>query len=233
MVDTVIFDWHGTLAHWPDEGSNYKTVLAGLGFEISQDLVDGYHSRWDGVDHSEHSLSRDHYLAWTRTKLVSFVSDCGIPTDARDHVIEALIESDFATPMVTFPEVDAVLAELKQRRYSIGICSNWGWDLDPFLRSTGVASYIDVAVTSAQMGCRKPHPAIYEFTLARLGARAAETMFVGDSWEPDVIGPLAAGMQAVHISRRGTGPLPDVPLGASRVDNLRALLDEGVLPAAT
>jgi putative hydrolase of the HAD superfamily len=110
------------------------------------------------------------------------------------------------------------------------VCSNWNWDLDDVLASTGVAPLIDVAVTSARVGCRKPHGAIYQSILTPLGVAASEVIFVGDSWGPDVLGPLDAGMRAVHVWRsEGADEPPALPRGALRVSDLHRLLDSDIL----
>jgi putative hydrolase of the HAD superfamily len=62
-----------------------------------------------------------------------------------------------------------VLGELRRRGLTIGVCSNWGWDLEAALRATGVDALIDVALTSARVGYRKPHGAMYESMLSALG----------------------------------------------------------------
>jgi putative hydrolase of the HAD superfamily len=61
---------------------------------------------------------------------------------------------------------------------------------------------------------------------------AAEAIFVGDSWEPDVLGPIAAGMRSVHVDRdQGVkaGSPPPLVAGAIRVSDLRPLLHTGIL----
>jgi len=91
---------------------------------------------------------------------------------------------------------------------------------------------VDVAVTSARVGYRKPHAAMYESILGALGVAAPEAIFVGDSWEPDVLGPIGAGMRSVHVdrARRGSaGSLPPLVAGVTRVDDLRGLLHGGIL----
>jgi FMN phosphatase YigB (HAD superfamily) len=56
-------------------------------------------------------------------------------------------------------------------------------------------------VTSAQLGLRKPHPLVYLKALDR--ARASRAVFVGDSIENDVLGPLSVGIPAIHVARSG------------------------------
>jgi putative hydrolase of the HAD superfamily len=224
MVHAVVFDWFGTLAEWPDRpSSNYESIFLDHGHRIDAAVFDRYHARWDGIDHAEHSTSRSGYIAWTRQRLTDLAAECGVPAAERGPLVDAIIELDYQGQMVTFPEAHAVLAELQRRGIAVAICSNWGWDLDVALASTGVAPLVDVPVTSARAGCRKPHPAIYESVLAALAVEASETIFVGDSWEPDVLGPIRAGMTSVHVWRDQTRPAPELVSGAYRVSGLDQL----------
>lgn len=73
---------------------------------------------------------------------------------------------------------------------------------------------------------------MYESILAALRVTAAEALFVGDSWQPDVLGPIQAGMRSVHVDRTQGGmarPLPALVAGATRVSDLRRLLQAGIL----
>ena len=82
-----------------------------------------------------------------------------------------------------------------------------------FLDQAGLLGLVDAGVTSARAGSRKPHPDIYDVSVAALGVETAEVVFVGDSWEPDVRGPRRVGMTAVHVWRRG-GATRAAPAGA-------------------
>ena len=53
-------------------------------------------------------------------------------------------------------------------------------------------------------------------------------LFVGDTWGPDVEGPLAAGMRPAYLERDGHWPdatLPPDPPGGDVVPRLRDLRD--------
>jgi len=224
MVQAVVFDWFGTLAQWPDgPASNYESIFLSHGHRIDPDVFERYHARWDGIDHAEHSTSRVAYLEWTRLRLSELAEACGVPEGQRSALVDAIIDLDSQGPMVTFPETLAVLGELRRRGVAVGVCSNWGWDLDVALESTGVAPFVDVPVTSARAGWRKPHPAIYEFMVSALDVAPSETVFVGDSWEPDVLGPISAGMTSVHVCRDLTRSLPELVAGSRRVTGLDQL----------
>jgi putative hydrolase of the HAD superfamily len=225
MAQAVIFDWFGTLAHWEhDEPSNYAAVFSNFGYLPTPGLIDEYHRRWDGVDHREHSTDRAAYLAWTRSRLRTLVTECGVEDDHSDAITEALLNSDSDSTMELFPDTLPVLRELRRRDITIGVCSNWGWDLKTVLEETGVAPFVHTAVTSAKAGFRKPHTGIYQVLLDQLEIPASEAIFVGDSWGPDVLGPLSFGITAIHIDRSASASPPDLVEGSHRISSLDELL---------
>jgi HAD superfamily hydrolase (TIGR01509 family) len=63
-------------------------------------------------------------------------------------------------------------------------------------------------VISAEEKVMKPDAEIYRRTLARLGRRPEETVFIDDSLE-NVLGAQALGMAAVHF-RPGTNVLTEL-----------------------
>jgi putative hydrolase of the HAD superfamily len=70
------------------------------------------------------------------------------------------------------------------------------------MAQAGLTDLVDVMVTSAQAGARKPHPRIFQHTLDACGITdPTDVVFVGDSWGPDVEGPKAMGMRPVHVWR--------------------------------
>jgi putative hydrolase of the HAD superfamily len=130
--------------------------------------------------------------------------------------------------MAAYPEVREVLGAVRAKGATVALCSNWSWDLDRAVEQAGLTDLFDVMVTSAQAGTRKPHPQIFDHTLERCGVGAADAVFVGDSFGPDVEGPLSIGMSAaVHVYREGEEPLrpaPPLPPGARRVAERRGVL---------
>ncbi len=76
-------------------------------------------------------------------------------------------------------------------------------------------------LSSAELGVRKPDPAIFREALARLGADPQTTWFVGDSFANDVAGAHAAGLTPVWLSRAGE---PDTLVPHERVPDWAGLL---------
>lgn len=74
------------------------------------------------------------------------------------------------------------------------------------------------------VGMAKPDPRIYQLALDYFGVKAEDTLFVGDSWESDVVGPIRVGMQAIWLNKYGKEIKQDVnPLAV--VTELHAIMN--------
>ena len=180
----------------------------------------------DGDEHVEHSASRQAYTAWERARLRRRARACGVGDDDVDALVADLHQASKTYTLKAYDEVPDVLADLRRRGLVLAICSNWDWDIDRAVAGAGLAGLVDVVVTSAQAGARKPHPRIFDDTLRRCGdLDPAHALFVGDTFGPDVEGPVAYGMRALHVWRDDVeGSPPGLPPGATRSPDLRAVV---------
>ena len=102
-----------------------------------------------------------------------------------------------------FPPHHGPLLQKLAERYRLAVVSNFDYTptaLD-ILERAGVASLFEAIVVSDRIGWRKPHARIFEETLARLGLRPAEALFVGDRIDIDVGGAQRLGMDTAWINR--------------------------------
>ncbi|MCL1847393.1 MAG: HAD-IA family hydrolase [Coriobacteriia bacterium] len=120
-----------------------------------------------------------------------------------------------------FADVLPTLDALRGRGVSLGIISNWDSSLERIIAGVGVADYFDVLVSSAVVGLHKPQPEIFEFALTSMGAKSAESMYVGDHVDADVKGAMLAGIAPVLIDREGRHTDGD---GYVRIHDLRDVL---------
>ncbi|HEV7525011.1 MAG TPA: HAD family hydrolase [Acidimicrobiia bacterium] len=206
MIEAVLFDFYNTLAETTNFGPSWEELIRELGYELPADVRE----RWwndgiDGTEHDEHSISRDHYVAWQRARVGSMLSECGVPSSAHDSFVGRVREISAHNRIEAYDEVASVLGELRARGIALAICSNWDWDLHEAIESAGLTGSVDVVVSSAWVGARKPHPRIYSHTLEQLGIPAEHALFVGDTWACDVDGPRAAGMRAIYLRRAHLG----------------------------
>ncbi len=229
LLEAAIFDFYGTLARAVEWGPTVAEVLATHGLRSDE----AAHRAWeaevfDGMEHHEHSASRESYLAWERERLRRLAESSGARAGDLEVVVAALHTAIRDFRMAAYDEVPAVLEELRARGLVVAVCSNWTWDLLDALAEAGLGDAPDVVVSSAEAGVRKPHPQIFAMTLERCGVASEQAVFVGDTWYPDVEGALAAGMLPVHVWREGepgTADPPPVPPGVMRVPDLSGVLD--------
>lgn len=122
------------------------------------------------------------------------------------------------------PEDKAALTELRSAGWTVGIATNGMVDnQEGKIRTTGLADLIDGWVISGEAGIRKPDPRIFDVLAQRLGC-ALEGWMVGDSFEHDVMGGVAAGLQTAWIAP----PHASVPAGSARFDIRRSSVAEAV-----
>jgi putative hydrolase of the HAD superfamily len=224
----VLFDFYGTLARAVSWGESHAQVFArrGLAFDPATwgDAFVGEVA--DGVEHMAHSASREHYVAWEHDRLRRRAQACGVGDDDLEALVADLHTATKTFVLKAYDEVPDVLAELRRRGIIVAVCSNWDWDIDRAVAAAGIDALLDVVVTSAQAGARKPHARIFGYTLDRCGVGVGEALFVGDSFFPDVEGPTAHGFRAVHVVRDDDDRQPQpLPPHAARVPDLRGVLD--------
>ena len=79
------------------------------------------------------------------------------------------------------------------------------------LARTGLAPYVDSALSSEAAQSCKPHPAIFAEALRRAGCAPHEALFVGDTPREDVAGPQFVGMRTAWISKDAAGVPEGIP----------------------
>jgi putative hydrolase of the HAD superfamily len=203
-VAAVVFDWYATLAvsSPQDLWWSYPQLVVSAGGHPAPEAMAAL-ERDHPLDHREHSLSEVAYRAWQRDRLGAFASACGLEGQAREAFLDRIDELRYTQLFDVFPDVRPTLNALKARGVTVAVCSNWDWCLDRQLTHNAIDHLCDVVVCSAVVGIRKPHPAIFDLVLDRTNTEPAETLFVGDSWQDDVVGSQAAGLRPVHIARTG------------------------------
>ncbi len=199
----ILLDFYGTLAratHW----FSLEQALAEHGYVIDPEIRD----RWfndgiDGDDHEAASQSRDHYVKWQLERTYSMLSESDVHPDEHATIAEKLRIGAATRVLEAYDEVPGVLAQLRADGLKLVVCSNWDWDLAEAVEESGLTDAVDLLVSSAWVGVRKPNPRIYSHTLAKAGLEPEDVLFVGDTWGADVEGPLAAGMTPMYLRREG------------------------------
>jgi putative hydrolase of the HAD superfamily len=210
----VTFDATGTLFHVPRLADIYGEVLARHGVDVPRRDLAGLIPRvWQELACAV-ELGSDRFAAhpegargWWRRFLERLCEHLGVPPASPFAAAELYARFARGDAYRVFPEVPRVLAELSRRGVPMGVVSNWDDRLTGVLEDLGLARWLDFVVVSYEVGVEKPHPAIFERALARLGLPPEQVLHVGDRVREDVEGALALGMEALLLVR------PDTPEG--------------------
>ena len=228
--EAVVFDFYGTLAESDGAGLRVADLLTEHGYELTPDIARRYwQDGLDGIEHDEHSISRDHYVAWQTLRLHNLLGECGVGEVDADLIVSKLRAHGAGPRMHAYDDAAEVLAKLRADGILVAVCSNWDWDLAEAVAEAGLAEHVDLLVSSAWVGARKPHSRIYLHTLEALGVDPERTLFVGDTWNCDVDGPTEHGLKPVYVRRAHREPdhtAPDeMPAHVVSLPDLRGILD--------
>lgn len=212
----VLLDVGGTL--WPDgfplpgaEGDHQvervRRVLPGLSPDLARRLVREVHARFERRYERAASpdLSQD-----TLGELAAALRALGLepPPPGLDALRRALIVP--ASPDYLFPGAPQLLREARALGLRSVLVSNTylrtGDDyLEDFARF-GLGSLLDGAVTSVDVGFRKPHRALFEAALRVAGSPPEACVMVGNSERDDIAPARALGMRTVRVAVDGPQP---------------------------
>lgn len=189
----------------------------------------GLHDSWR---EAERRRAIDHREVAARERFAHLFRCLGLdPAECPAGLLHALLETHRRelSKAAEFPAHHGPLLTDLARRCRLAVVSNF--DYTPtalgILEEAGAVDVFDAILVSDEVGWRKPAPIIFEQALQRVGVTAAETLFVGDRADIDVIGAHQVGMRTAWINPEATPlppgmPRPDVEL--RDLAELRAVL---------
>ena len=132
---------------------------------------------------------------------------------------------DLYLRLTTYPEVPAMLRELKGRGMKLAILSNGTPPmLAAVVRNSGLEDVFDAVLSVEEVGVYKPHPSVYRLAAERLQIAPARICFLSSNgW--DAYSAKAFGFRVIWCNRFGQAAerIPDTPDGE--------IADLSVLPA--
>jgi len=165
-------------------------------------------------------------------------ADPEMPTRGLQSLVECHVRWQVEALGITAPSVGeqvarqflaesrAALAESRdvlirlRRRVALGVISNFYGNLDRVLAEAGISELLTAIVDSSRVGVSKPDPAIFELALRQLGCAAAEALYVGDSFDKDIVGARGAGWHTAWLAPTDERPCPAPDLVDVRVRRL-------------
>lgn len=172
--------------------------------------------------------------SWVRSLMHRHADFWRLTEEALDYAMAAVggIDPDLRQPLLdayrtldAYPEVPAVLAELRRRRARCAILSNGSPEmLAAATASAGLDDLLDAVLSVETLGIFKPDPQVYRLVLDPFGLPADEVSFQSsNAW--DIAGAAAFGFSTVWINRTAQ-PREYSDIGPVReVRDLTALLN--------
>jgi FMN hydrolase / 5-amino-6-(5-phospho-D-ribitylamino)uracil phosphatase len=208
VIDTVIFDWGGTLTPWAgvEQLDGWKAFAAAVHVDdeeraaaLARTLLDAEDARWRAVRDDANAFTVAHVLA-------DAAVDSGV--DGQGAALEAYKEFWVQVTHIR-PEAGPVLDELRDAGLAIGLLSSTSWPAawhEEWLARDGLLDKFDACVWSSDLAYTKPHRTAFLAAMEAVGATEPATcVYVGDRPYDDVSGAKAVGMRAVLI------PHSDIP----------------------
>ncbi|MGK2957384.1 MAG: HAD family hydrolase [Acidimicrobiales bacterium] len=231
-VEAVLFDWGGTLAEFVSVEMIDVWTLAAHHLAPSPEREEEVTARLVAVEERFWARTAGSCLSGTLAELIDEASkELGL--DVAEAVLEeaALGHLDAWTPHIRhYDDAAPMLSALAERGIRIALLSNTHWPRafhEHFLERDGLAGFIDARLYSSEMSHLKPHPSVFEATLAAVGVGdPAKAVFVGDRLYDDVWGAKQVGMRGVHVAN-DHAPVWDVEPDAviTRLAELPAIID--------
>ena len=96
------------------------------------------------------------------------------------------------------------LLKYLKKRYSLHLITNGFRNVQSNkLKNSGIDNFFDFVFDSESAGVKKPNPLIFNHALDKSKSKANESVMIGDSYEADILGSLAVGMNAIHYINFG------------------------------
>src|SRR5919201_731790 len=207
-IDTVVFDSGGTLdapgVHWL---TRFHRLYLQVGLAVAPERIAEafYWAHAQLMAHPE--ITTLQLLPLMLEHAALQLRYLGLPT----HPYQQQLAAGFCDAARRTLQVSVGVLTALRQRFALGVISNFYGNVTTLCRECGLAALCDVIIDSAQVGVSKPAQRIFPLALEQLGRPPQTAVYVGDSFERDVLGARAAGLHTIWL--RGLEPrvCPDPP----------------------
>lgn len=186
--------FNDVIEDWEEQGLEIPHISTEDWFDVFKYHSDLYWHAYEQKEYSEQEYRRKRYM--------QTMKHFGLPCAAEeaDEFHQKYYEKaiNYVSP---FPGLYTLLQFLKDKAVEIGVITNgkhkvqWGK-----YSKLKLHRYIEREnfLVSEDVGIEKPDPRIFNLALGTTDKKAA--LFVGDTWEHDIVGALEAGWQAIYLN---------------------------------
>ena len=202
-VAAITFDVGNTLLQpWPSVGGVYAEVAGEHGVTVEPAVLEqNFINAWNTPREFNYTKA-----AWSGLVDEVFAGIANLPPS--ETFFDALYERfDEPATWRVYDDVLPTLKALKQRDVRLAVMSNWDNRLRNLLERLDLSRHFEALFISAELGCQKPDPQIFNQATTHLGLPGDRVLQVGESEREDYRGALAAGFQARWLRRTSSSIL--------------------------
>ncbi len=124
-----------------------------------------------------------------------------LPLTIIDTLAEAYIE-ELPLDNHLFDGTKEILDYLSEK-YILHIITNGFQEVQHLkLDNSGISAYFETVTTSEEVGLKKPNPVIFKKALEKAVTQPQRSIMIGDTFEADILGAEAVGMQTLFYNYR-------------------------------
>ncbi len=113
---------------------------------------------------------------------------------------------------------------LRAQGYGLHLCSNGFHEVQyRKLRASGMEEFFDNIILSEDAGANKPLRAYFDYAMAKTGAKVETTLMIGDTFDTDILGAKAYGLDVMFFNRNPRTFRPTEPVNYE-VHSLRQIM---------
>ncbi len=201
-VDDTLFDRAKAQRRWARlMMEEFREVFQGIEQEVIVDAL--LESDRIGTEEFNRTGSRD---AARIDRFKIFLKLLDLSSEPAEGITALYIES---YPKINSPVKGAKsVIEHLAKGFQLGIVSNGFRDVQyQKLQSLEIKDRFDCIVLSAEVGAWKPDPTLFLKAISLLERRSEECMYVGNSYDDDILGANKAGMQTCWFNPGGAASL--------------------------
>jgi putative hydrolase of the HAD superfamily len=190
-MKAVIFDLFETLVDFSFD--QYDRTLISMAEHVGKEpetFVSSWHAAWARHEAGAFKNVADYIVAVSGP----------VASESRLLAAVAIHEAFQKQVLIPHPEIIAILKNLKDAGYKIGLITNCPVETPTLWPESCLSELVDVAVFSTVEGIRKPDPELFISCLDRLGFRPTECMYVGDGANDELFASSALGMHTIKLS---------------------------------
>jgi len=199
-LEAVLLDAGGTLIH-PDHGFILERLAAA---GVTAD-PDGYAAARRHAQAAVGDILRSDDPGTDETRarawFVALLTHLGCPADRMESIGDAIRQRHWEGRLWVRPVAGTreMLEALKGSGLRLGVISNADGRVAEYLATAGLADCFEFIIDSAIEGIEKPDPRIFQIACDRMGVGPEAVVYVGDTYEVDVLGARAAGIRAILL----------------------------------